>query len=435
MSTLEKYLKITLKVYVLFFMTMVFLFSRSFVGIQIWDFRVGEISMLFSLIFLVFSLGISYKYEIYPKFITRKFLTTNIFLVVSFFIVVVINNGSFLNPYTYKSSSYIWSIGFLYIGVYIGTEIRVIKSFLLFLVLYFFYLYVYAVNDFPSAVIELISSFSDKYEPHKGSDILIMLIVPLFVANRICKNRRTSLNILLLSSALFLPLLLYKSRGAFITFLIFVILEIYILRKNLKSTIQSNLIIFILFSIIFLLSSFIVTQRDIRIDEVSGTVTELATYRIPDKNAKFNPIFLSEGRLYSSDSNLNWRLQIWQDVITDMSQNNIFLTGYGFNEKIPAMNDPLRAGDDGLNENIHNFLLNVFARGGLIHFTLYVYLVFQIIKLLKNIYLDNSNLSIVFPVLLASLFDASMENAHFPIIFYFFIGIFMHKEKLFKNRI
>jgi hypothetical protein len=118
-----------------------------------------------------------------------------------------------------------------------------------------------------------------------------------------------------------------------------------------------------------------------------------------------------------------------------MSQNNIFLTGYGFNEKIPAMNDPLRAGDDGLNENIHNFLLNVFARGGLIHFTLYVYLVFQIIKLLKNIYLDNSNLSIVFPVLLASLFDASMENAHFPIIFYFFIGIFMHKEKLFKNRI
>ena len=37
------------------------------------------------------------------------------------------------------------------------------------------------------------------------------------------------------------------------------------------------------------------------------------------------------------------------------------------------MNDPLRAGDDGLNENIHNFLLNVFARGGIFHFTIYFF--------------------------------------------------------------
>jgi hypothetical protein len=435
MSNKEKYIKIILKMYVSFFMTMVFLFSRSFVGLEVLYFRVGEISMLLSLIFLLFSLSISYKYEIFPKWITKKFLRTNILFVISFFIIVVINNGSFIDTYTYKSSSYIWSIGFLYIGLYIGKELRITRSFPILVVLYFVYLYTYAINDFPSTVIELILTISDKYEPHKGSDILIMLIVPLFALNRIFKNERTSLNILLLSSALFLPLLLYKSRGAFLTFMIFLILEIYVLRKNFKNSIKSNTIIFILFSTVFLLSSSIVTQRDIRIDEVSTTVTELATYRIPDKNAEFNPIFFLDDRFYSSDSNLNWRLQIWQDVITDMSQNNLFLTGYGFNEKIPAMNDPLRAGDDGLNENIHNFLLNVFARGGLIHFTLYVYLIIQIIKFLKNIFLDISYLSIVLPVLLASLFDASMENAHFPIIFYFFIGIFMYKDKLFQNRI
>ena len=57
-----------------------------------------------------------------------------------------------------------------------------------------------------------------------------------------------------------------------------------------------------------------------------------------------------------------------------MQEKNIFLTGYGFNEKIPAMNDPLRAGDDGLNENIHNFLLNVFASGGVFHFIIYLFL-------------------------------------------------------------
>jgi len=259
MSNLEKYLKIMLKVYVSFFMTMVFLFSRSFLGVEVLYFKVGEISMLLSLIFLIFSVGFSYKYEIFPKKVTRKFLTTNMLFVMSFVIIVVINNGSFIDTYTYKASSYIWSIGFLYVGLYIGKEIQVTRKISLLVVLYFIYLYAYAVNDFPSSVVEFILSISDKYEPHKGSDILIMLIIPLFVLNRIFNNPRISLNILLLSSALFLPLLLYKSRGAFVTFLIFIILETYVLRKNFKNSLKSNTIIFILFSTVFLLSSSIVT--------------------------------------------------------------------------------------------------------------------------------------------------------------------------------
>ena len=187
--------------------------------------------------------------------------------------------------------------------------------------------------------------------------------------------------------------------------------------------------------IIFLISSFIVTENEVQIDQVGSTVTELATYRIPDKEAEFIPIFISDGRIYSSDSNLNWRFQIWQDVIFDMNNQNFFLSGYGFNEKIPAMNDPLRAGDDGLNENIHNFLLNVFARGGIFHFTIYFFLILSIISFLKATYKNYSFMSIVFPILLASFFDASMENAHFPLIFYFFIGMISHKDNFFNNRV
>ena len=106
---------------------------------------------------------------------------------------------------------------------------------------------------------------------------------------------------------------------------------------------------------IFIISSFIVTENEVEIDSVGTTVTQLATYRIPDTEKEFVPIFISDGRIYSliqiliEISNLagcNWR----------HARKNIFLKGYGFNEKIPAMNDPLRAGDDGLNENIHNFL-------------------------------------------------------------------------------
>ena len=118
-----------------------------------------------------------------------------------------------------------------------------------------------------------------------------------------------------------------------------------------------------------------------------------------------------------------------------MEEKNIFLKGYGFNEKIPAMNDPLRAGDDGLNENIHNFLLNVFARGGVFHFIIYLFLLFFMILNLKIIHKNYSFMSIILPIFLASFFDASMENAHFPLIFYFYIGLISYKDNFLDNRI
>ena len=177
-------------------------------------------------------------------------------------------------------------------------------------------------------------SISDKYEPHKGSDILIMTLVPLYFVNRCFENRRASLNYCLFISALFLPLLLYKSRGAFIAFSIFLIIELYNLRDSFKSSTLKNSSVIIATIFIFILSSFIVTENEVQIDSVGSTVTELATYRIPDREKEFIPIFILDGRIYSSDSNLNWRFQIWQDVIEDMREENIFLSGYGFNEKI-----------------------------------------------------------------------------------------------------
>ena len=244
-------------------------------------------------------------------------------------------------------------------------------------------------------------SISDKYEPHKGSDILIMTLVPLYFVNRFFEDRRLSLNYFLFYSALFLPLLLYKSRGAFIAFLLFLILEIYNLKDSFNVSLSKNTFLIIFSVFIFILSSYIVTESDVQVDSVGSTVTELATYRIPDTEKEFVPIFFSDGRIFFRFK-LELRFQIWQDVIEDMQEKNIFFTGYGFNEKIPAMNDPLRAGDDGLNENIHNFLLNVFARGGVFHFIIYIFLFLFMILKLKSIHGNYSFLSLIIPILLAS---------------------------------
>ena len=113
-----KFLKI-ISIFVFLFFSFVFLFSRSFVGISFFGFRIGELSMLFSILSMVFFIFLNYKSNIYSKFLSSRFVLTNTLFLISFFVVTLINQGSFLSTYTFKSSSYIWSIGFLYLGILI----------------------------------------------------------------------------------------------------------------------------------------------------------------------------------------------------------------------------------------------------------------------------------------------------------------------------
>jgi hypothetical protein len=120
-------------------------------------------------------------------------------------------------------------------------------------------------------------------------------------------------------------------------------------------------------------------------------------------------------------------LQIWQDVVLDLASDQKLLTGFNYNEKIPAMDDPFRSGDDGTNENVHNFIINIIARGGIVHLATYLSLLYVIFKKSININ-DSSAINFAIPLLLASLLDSSMENSHFPLIFYFISGIIINKK-------
>ena len=98
--------------------------------------------------------------------------------------------------------------------------------------------------------------------------------------------------------------------------------------------------------------------------------------------------------------------------------------GYGYTEIIPAMNKFERQGDDGENENVHNFLVNIFARGGLIQLILFILFYFNIMFFRKKGNLNPDVISLCIPVFIISFFDVSLENAHFPFLFYFFLSYF-----------
>ena len=185
--------------------------------------------------------------------------------------------------------------------------------------------------------------------------------------------------------------------------------------------------VFIVSSILFVQSVFWVQQSGIiKIYEARENVVSLVEYRTQTyvDNADEGLFWISDGRLRTADGNLGWRLDIWQDIIFDLKETNKIFFGYGYNGIIPVMewDNGYRLGLDGLNENVHNNWFNILARGGIFQFALFVFLVFFIVI---NYFKNSLNYNIfifIIPLLFVSFFDSSMENAHFPIIYYFFLG-------------
>ena len=426
----KKFTKNFIPLILLIFFMGVFLLARTFMGVYIFGFRIGEYSILLSTIFFFFSL-MQYKYQIIKNHIPMSIVVLLALLSSSFLLFVVLSNGNFLNMYIYKSSSYIWSFGFLFIGGTISNYLNFKKEIFFLFLLILTYIYFLSIYGIPENLQNQFLKYSDKFEYHKGSDILIMFLSIFFIGNRTNFSKNFRLDIFIYFGALFLPLLLYKSRGAFIAFLLYFILELNFLKSDFRRPLKKNLILILVTGIIFLQSVSIVNKNGpIEVDEISANLNFLVEYRqvpVGVENIANNFLFIENSRLFSRDGNLNWRLQIWQDMIEDLISEQNLLIGFGYDEKFPAMNDPFRSGDDGTNENVPNSFINVLGRGGLTHLTLYLGVYYFLVKKLisiNNIYI----LNFIIPVIFASFFDASMENSHFPLLFYFIIGLMFNTK-------
>ena len=71
----------------------------------------------------------------------------------------------------------------------------------------------------------------------------------------------------------------------------------------------------------------------------------------------------------------------------DLNNKNLIIYGYGHNEIIPVMTDPSapgRLGRDGLNENVHNYFVNILARGGLFQFVAFFAFYISLLQISKE---------------------------------------------------
>jgi len=421
-----------LNIFILFYMFMSFVFSRSFVGIYIFGYRIGEIAVGSTAIIFLFLLFFNSTYlntVIFEK--NMKFIILMLFL--SFIIVALSSQSNFFLPYTYKASSFIWVFSVFFLGAH-SKKINLGVKFIFIIEFILISIFFVSIYGLPEILVELFLIYSDKYEPHKGSDLgLYLIVVNLLIINQY-KNNRFSLNLFVVNLGFFLPLILYRSRGAFIGVIIFVIYQFYLFFKKDILFVKKNIPLLIIFLILATYSTLVSQVKDFP-EEVSAEViyssySSLGEFRLQHYQEDYPIIYIENGRVYSGDGNLNWRLSMWQDQIDFMIKQNMTLLGSGYNERLYVFttnntgygND--RTGLDNTNENVHNFFLQVFSRGGFLQLFIYIFIFSYIFKIYFSATKSKDILFFIFPLIWISLFDSSMENAHFPIIFYYILGNF-----------
>lgn len=453
----------------LFFLISFILFGRTFSGIEIFGFRFGE--MLIGVgILISISLFFAKKLKNLILIFSPLSYKIHLLILINFVFVAVMNQSSFLNLYTFRSSSYIWTLSFIYIGLYFFNNISTENLFLKIIPFLLIVLYILSTVHFPEKLWDLFYRISDKVDFVKASDLLLAFVSVNFANYILRKNSKFTLSYLLLSSAVFVPFLLFKSKGAFFPAIIFIFASIVLLRKFIKKNILFSLILVILSGPIFVISTYFTygnltftksgEQFQTESEEASNVfdadnIRKNLDIIVNQKNTSsiFFSFFINDGRLYSTEMMANWRLQIWQDISRDIFWESEYRTddrgyvyriqgsprydkfykGFGYNSILPAMDNWERNGFDGTNENPHNFLFYVFGRGGIPQLILFI---FYHLSFGLYWYKKNKNFDILvftIPVLMTSFFDASMESVRFPFVFYSFLALFISLNSKYRS--
>ena len=418
---------------IIYFYCILFLFGRSFTGINFFGFRLGELMIAGGMVMLFYHVIV--RTDRVNNLLGKKAVWIFRLVLIHFFIMNLSSGGlnNFLNTSVYRSGSYIWTLGFIFLLPFLSKTRIFDRN--IFLTSMFFILplsYVLTSVYYPGFLENFFLNFSDKFRYLKGSDLfLIFSIYCIFFFERI-KNNNFIYLFTFIISGLLLPLIIFSSRGASIGTMFVLIYAIY---ENRKAFLRNKILFtfaLVLFTITLTLSSIYLDWTKIDFEEINTEMAieslemTLVSKRYPEYD---KPIFFIENsRLNSGDGNLNWRLQIWQDVMQDLSQKELLIFGYGYEGIIPAMERIDRAGLDGSNIHVHNYFINILARGGLYHLFLFISFYLFLLQRISKLELPRNLRVFIIGVLFVSFFDSSMESVRFPFLFFSILSVKIKQE-------
>ncbi len=414
----------------------VMVFMRSFVGIYIFGIQLGKIYTGLSLLvcLLLSSKKIFFLFFNEDLNNLRKSLQ---FVTLSFFVVVLINRNFTFDLSSLRNSSFVWSIGYFFIGYYLVNRIN--KYYLLAassLVLFASYFITFI--NYPNFIMDFFISFGDKFQFIKAADTLLLLIVFNFLVKKMNFDTKFEFITFLFTLSLFYPYFFVQSRGSVLGALIYFLFNLYSYRRYIINNYFRSLILIIFSGILFYGSSFLISGISYSDEYNPESIQEVNEILIDEVVTKkdvpkgFLTFYFADGRIHSYDNTTNWRLDIWQDLVEDLYKKNKILFGLGYEGIFEIMLDPTapgRLGRDGLNENVHNYFMNIFGRGGIFQLSIFLYLYLNIYRFWKQKgYSTNSFYTLILPLLVVSSLDVTMEGVQFPLIFFSFLGYYVSED-------
>ena len=431
--------KLKTNIYLLIFLFLILniLFTRSFVGLGFFNHLLGEYIVLFGFVYLFFLVLYSSKTH---SLFSLKIISA---ILIYYLLQLIFTQANITNTYTYKASSFIAMTSFFYLGLNLPHQNVYIQKIKKWLPLMLPIIYFLGSGLYPDFLTNFFIENSDKFQFIKASDVLMGVLIIVFYQTGF-DEKRNDLYLFLIIPA-FIPLLLYLSRGSFVAIVLFFVMELFTHRKQFLSNLPRTFVLALVSMFIFVFSTFNIygnlnfeKSNPLINEELDKRQTEVIQENLLDLIERRNTVgvvfslYFEDNVLKSTDGTLNWRLDIWQDLLSDMNISNKNLFGYGYNEILSVMTDPSepgRMGRDGMNENIHNYFLNIFARGGLILLILFVTLHTTFVREWKSINGNYRLANLIIPLLVASFFDISMEGVQFPLNYYFFVGAFLSYKK------
>lgn len=413
--------------------------ARPFAGLIIFGFTLGEMIVGAC---LLLSLGIL---STPVKYLKKYFTFNNQFIyqkliILLFILSVLINNSEISNLYIFRSSSFIWTISIIYISSVIMFNPDIYKYYIYIFAPIPIVNYIFATGSYPNFLIDFYSKYSDKFQFIKASDLLMSYMVVNIILIFLKGVNNKTITYLFITSGLYFPLMLFNSRGAFIAEIIFLILQVYVNKNFFKKSFKKVSLYFTLLIFTTISSSiyFGYSFNLIKVAPETQIITEAVEGIAKNKNTKeaILGFYICENRLCSEDNTLDWRLDIWGDLVSDLKNKNKILTGYGFDEIFPIMLDPSapgRLGRDGLNENVHNYFFNILGRMGILGLVLVILFYYSLIMMYKNKSKDFYLLSFLIPVFFNSFFDANMEGVQYPFLFFSTLGFIYFNNQINKT--
>ena len=204
-----------------FFLLLNLIFTRSFVGLKIFGYRLGEYIILIGFILLTF---LSIKLLRQKK--SNEFLLF-VFIYFYFFVQVLFTGAEFSNTYIYKAASFIGVISFYYLGLKIPQKYLNSKNLSKYLLLTIPIIYMFGSSRYPKFISDFFLINSDKFELIKASDILMAIVIIVFFCSKSNSKNLIYFSIFF-TIPLFLPILLYLSRGSFLALSLLFIIVIFI---------------------------------------------------------------------------------------------------------------------------------------------------------------------------------------------------------------